>query len=52
MIKAINVELTKVLVMAKNKEEEDNIRMVIDTKLEPEYVGDEESILRSIAKYI
>lgn len=52
VIKAINVDLTKALLMAKNKEEEDNIRMVINTKLEPEYVADEESILRSIAKYI
>lgn len=52
VISALNKELTKVLLLSKNKEEEDNVKMVIDTKLNPEFISDEESLLRSIAKFI
>ena len=51
-MEALKKELTMVLLMCKSKEEEENVKMVIDMELIPEYISDEESILRSIAKNI
>lgn len=45
-------ELTKLLVMCKTKEEEKHIKMVLVQELLPQYISDEESILRSTAKII
>ena len=48
----IKMELTKLLVTSKNKEEEDNVKRVMDVELNPEYVSDNESMLRSTLNHI